>query len=108
MLPFFGKKDGKDKKEEKKPDEKPDLSEQLAGMPGAPKLEDMNFMEKMAAKRLMKMSPEEQRETLRKAMTPKNVEKHKDEIVASLEHMRKNKMISDDQYRLMKRKFGIR
>lgn len=105
MLPFFGKKD---KKEEKKPEDKRELSEQLADIPGAPKLEDMNFMEKMAAKRLMKMSPEEQREALKKAMTPKNIEKHKDEIIQSLEHMRKSKMISDDQYRLMKRKFGIK
>lgn len=103
MLPFFRKKndDGKTSAE-------PSVGEKLSAVPGAPKLEDMNFMERMAAKRLMKMSPEEQREALKKAMTPKNVEKHKDEIIASLEHMRKNRMISDDQYRLMKRKFGIK
>lgn len=92
----------------KKDDSKKSLEDQLAGMPGAPDTKDMNFMEKMAAKRLMKMSPEEQRKALQKAMTPKNIEKHKDEIIASLKHMKDNKMISDDQYRLMKRKFGIK
>jgi len=108
MLPFFRKKDGKANEDTKAAEPKQGLEDRLAGMPGAPDLENMNFMEKMAMKRLMKMSPEEQREALRKAMTPKNIEKHKDEIIASLEQMRKSRMISDDQYRLMKRKFGIK
>ncbi len=108
MLPFLKKKKGKISEGTKADEPKKSLEDRLAGMPGAPDLENMNFMEKMAAKRLMKMSPEEQRKALKKAMTPKNIEKHKDEIVASLEHMRKSKMISDDQYRLMKRKFGIK
>jgi hypothetical protein len=41
-------------------------------------------------------------------MTPKNVEKHKDEILSSLEAMRKSGQISDDQYRLAKAKFGLK
>ncbi len=86
----------------------PTIDEKLAAMPGAPKLEDMGMMERFAMKRFMKMSPEEQKKMVDKAMTPKNIEKHKDEIAASLEEMKKNRMISDDQYRLMKRKFGIK
>lgn len=84
------------------------LEEKLSAMPGAPKLEEMGMMERFAMKRFMKMSPEEQKKMVEKAMTPKNIEKHKDEIAASLEDMKKNRMISDDQYRLMKRKFGIK
>lgn len=88
--------------------DEPTLEEKMAAMPGAPKLEDMGMMERFAMKRFMKMSPEDQKKMVEKSMTPKNIEKHKDEIVASLEGMKKNRMISDDQYRLMKRKFGIK
>lgn len=88
--------------------DEPTVEEKLAATPGAPKLEDMGMMERFAMKRFMKMSPADQKKMVEKAMTPKNIEKHRDEIVASLEEMKKNRMISDDQYRLMKRKFGIK
>ncbi|MEI7750329.1 MAG: hypothetical protein WCJ25_05015 [Candidatus Moraniibacteriota bacterium] len=98
---------GKGKDKEKKGDEK-SFEEQLAAFPGAPKPEDMNMAEKFAMKRFLKMSPEEQKKTIEKTMTPKNIEKNKAHIIASIEEMRKNHMISDDQYRLMKRKYGIK
>ena len=98
----FSKKASDDKKDEKSVEEK------LAAVPGAPKLEDMGMMERFAMKRFMKMNPEEQKKMVEKAMTPKNIAKHKDEIIASIEELKKNRMISDDQYRLMKRKFGIK
>jgi hypothetical protein len=84
------------------------IEEQLASFPGAPKLEDMGMMERFAMKRFMKMSPEEQKKMVEKAMTPKNIEKHKDEIMKSLEEAKKSGMMSDDQYRLAKRKFGLK
>jgi hypothetical protein len=99
---FQGKKKGSKQADEKT------LEEQLAAFPGAPKLEDMNMAERFAMKRFLKMSPEEQKKTIEKTMTPKNIEKNKAQIMASIEEMRKNKMISDDQYRLMKRKYGIK
>jgi len=92
----------------KKKDDGKSFEEQLAAFPGAPKLEDMNVAERFAMKRFLKMSPEEQKKTIEKTMTPKNIEKNKAQIIASIEEMRKNKMISDDQYRLMKRKYGIK
>ena len=98
----FSKKASDDKQDGKSVEEK------LAAMPGVPKLEDMGMMERFAMKRFMKMSPEEQKKMVEKAMTPKNIEKHKDEIIKSIEEMKKNRMISDDQYRLMKRKFGLK
>lgn len=91
------KKDGEDKKEEKLPT--------IAGLP-APK--DMSMLQRFAMKRLMNMSPIEREKTLRKAMTPKNIEKHKDEIMASLEAMRKAGQMSDDQYRLAKARFKLK
>lgn len=99
---FQGKKKGS------KPSDDKSFEEQLAAFPGAPKLEDMNMAERFAMKRFLKMSPEEQKKTIEKTMTPKNIEKNKAQIVASIEEMRKSRMISDDQYRLMKRKYGIK
>ena len=68
---------------------------------------DLGMMEKFAMKRLAKMSPQEREKLMRKAMTPKNIQKNKGEILASLEAMRKAKQISDDQYRLAKKRFGL-
>lgn len=97
----------KNKKISSPKDEKT-VEEKLAAVPGAPKLEDMKWHERFAMKRFMKMSPEEQRKMVAKAMTPENIAKHKDEIAASLDAMMKSGQMSSDQYRLAKRKFGIK
>ncbi len=93
----FKKNDSGEKKEEA-----------LPNVPGMPDMENMGMLEKIAYKRFLKMSPKEREKVMQKALTPKNVEKHKDEILASLEAMRKNRQISDDQYRLAKAKFGLK
>ncbi len=95
----FSKKDEKD--EEKKEEVTPNI-------PGMPDTKDMNMLQRFAMKRLMNMSPADREKTLRKAMTPKNIEKHKGEILASLEAMRKAGQTSDDQYRLAKARFGLK
>ncbi len=82
--------------------------EALPNIPGMPETKDMNMLQRFAMNRLMKMSPAEREKTLRKAMTPKNIEKHKGEILASLEAMRKAGQMSDDQYRLAKARFGLK
>ena len=84
-----------------------DLEAQLKAMPGAPDMSKMNFMQKMAMKKFLKMSPEEQKKMAAKMMTPKNVEKNKKEILDGLEKMRASRQISDDQYRLAKKKLGL-
>lgn len=92
------------KKDEKKDDEAAKLEAELAAMPGA---KDMNMIQRFAMKRVLKMSPEERQKVMQKAMTPKNIEKHKTEIVAQLDTMKKAGQMSDDQYRLAKRKLGL-
>ncbi len=84
-----------------------DFEAQLKALPGAPDMSKMNFMQKMAMKKFLKMSPEEQKKMAAKMMTPKNVEKNKGEILAGLEKMRATRQISDDQYRLAKKKLGL-
>lgn len=91
-----------------KKDEEESKADDLAGMPGMPDMKDMNMLQRFAMKRLMSMSPADREKALRKAMTPKNIEKHKGEILQSLEAMRKAGQMSDDQYRLAKARFGLK
>jgi len=90
------------KKEEEKKEE------ELPNIPGMPEMKDMNMLQRFAMKRLMSMSPAEREKVMKKALTPKNIEKNKEEILKSLEAMRKAGQISDDQYRLTKLKMGLK
>ncbi|TXH06634.1 MAG: hypothetical protein E6Q06_05270 [Candidatus Moraniibacteriota bacterium] len=85
-------------------DEAAKLEAEFNALPGA---KDMNMFQRFAMKRVLKMSPEERQKVLQKAMTPKNIEKHKPEILAQLDAMKKAGQMSDDQYRLAKRKLGL-
>lgn len=76
-------------------------------MPGAPDPKDLNMMQKFALKRLEKMSPAERQKMMQKAMNPKNIQKHKGEILATLDAMKASGQMSDDQYRLAKKRFGL-
>lgn len=89
----------------KKKDEMSKEEEKL--LEGMPDTKDMNVIQRFAMNRIMKMKPEEREKLMKKAMTPKNVEKHKGEIIQQLETMRKSGQISDDQYRLAKKRFNI-
>ncbi|MGB3073429.1 MAG: hypothetical protein WBP40_02970 [Candidatus Moraniibacteriota bacterium] len=80
------------------------LEAEFNALPGA---KDMNMFQRFAMKRVLKMSPAERQKVMQKAMTPKNIEKHKGEIIAQLEAMKKAGQMSDDQYRLAKRKLGL-
>lgn len=82
--------------------------EKLPSIPGAPKMEDLNMFQRFAMRRLMKMSPADREKAMKKAMTPKNIEKNKGEILSSLLAMRQAGQISDDQYRLTKAKLGLK
>lgn len=92
------KKDQKDKEKEEK------LEAQLSAMPGT---KDMNMFQRFAMRRFLKMSPENQRKVVAKTMKPENVAKHKDEIMAQLDSLKKAGKLSDDQYRLAKRRLGL-
>lgn len=82
--------------------------EELPTLPGMPDPNKMGMLQRMAYKRFIAMSPADREKVIKKAMTPKNVAKHKDEILASLEAMRKAGQMSDDQYRLAKARFGLK
>ncbi len=84
--------------------EKEKIESMLETMPGA---KDMNMFQRFMAKRILSMSPEKRNEVLQKAMTPKNIAKHKDEILTQLSAMKQSGQMSDDQFRLAKRKLGF-
>ena len=81
--------------------------EEIPNIPGAPKMEDLNMFQRFMMKRLMKMSPADREAAMKKAMTQKNIQKNKAEILSSLLAMRQAGQISDDQYRLTRKKMGI-
>ncbi|MDO8566226.1 MAG: hypothetical protein Q7S04_03525 [Candidatus Moranbacteria bacterium] len=87
---------------------KDDKKEELPSIPGMPDMKGMNMFQRFAMRRLMKMSPADREKAMKKALTPKNIEKNKGEILSSLEAMRKAGQISDDQYRLTKAKLGLK
>lgn len=74
---------------------------------GMPDTKDMNMFQKFAMKRLEKMSPAERQKMMQKALNPKNIQKHKGEIMATLDAMKAGGQMSDDQYRLAKKRFGL-
>ena len=84
-----------------------DQQEAVPNIPGMPDMKDLNMVQRFAMKRMLKMSPAEREKMMKKSLTPKNIQKNKVEILASLEAMRKGGQISDDQYRLTKKKLGI-
>lgn len=89
---------------------KSDDAEKETGKPtplGVPDTKDLNMFQKFAMKRLEKMSPAERQKMMQKAMNPKNIQKHKGEIIATLDAMKAAGQMSDDQYRLAKKRFGL-
>lgn len=82
-------------------------SKESSPLPGAPDPKDLNMFQKFAMKRLEKMSPAERQKMMQKALTPKNIQKHKSEIITTLDAMKKAGQMSDDQYRLAKKRFGL-
>ena len=77
------------KKEEEKKDE-----------PQSPK---MNMLQRIAMKKLEKMSPAEQQKMMAEAFNPKN----RDKMLSVMEAMRKSGQISEEQYNMAKQKLGL-
>lgn len=67
----------------------------------------MGFIQRLAMKRVMSMSPEQREKLMRKAMTPENIFKNKDKILATMEQMKSSGQMSADQVELAKQKLGL-
>jgi hypothetical protein len=80
----------------KKKNQSPDVSSQK-----------MNFMQRLAMKKLEKMTPEEQMKMAQKMMKPENLAKNKDKILAVMEQMEKSGQITKEQAEMARKQFGI-
>lgn len=61
------------------------------------------MMQKIAMKKLEKMSPQEKNKIMQEAFNPKN----KDKLLAAMEQMKKSGQITEEQYNMAKQKLGM-
>jgi hypothetical protein len=64
----------------------------------------MGMLQRLAMKKIMSMSPEEQKKLMEKALTPENISKNKDKILAAMEQMKASGQITDEQIKEAKEK----
>ncbi len=69
--------------------------------------ENMGFMQRMAMKKLEKMSPDEREKLMKKVMTPDNIQKNKADILKTLEQMKKTGQMNDHQIFEAKKRLGL-
>ena len=63
----------------------------------------MNMMQKVAMKKLAKMSPQEQAKMMQDMLKPEN----KGQLLSAMEMMRKSGQITEQQYQEAKKRLGI-
>jgi hypothetical protein len=68
----------------------------------------MSTMQKMAFKMFQKMSPDQQKELMRKAMNPQNIQKNKDQILKQIDEMVQSGQIQKGQAEAIKSQMGLR
>jgi hypothetical protein len=69
--------------------------------------ENMGFMQRMAMKKLEKMSPEEREKLMKKVMTPENIQKNKKELLGTIEQMQKSGQMNSHQAFEAKKRLGL-
>ena len=69
--------------------------------------QNMGFMQRMAMKKLEKMSPEEREKLMKKVMTPDNIKKNREDILKTLEQMKKSGQMNDHQIFEAKKRLGL-
>ena len=75
------------------------------GDPMDPK--NMGMLQRMAMKKLEKMSPDEREKLMKKVMTPENISKNKKEILNTLEQMQKSGKMNSHQVFEAKKRLGL-
>ena len=69
--------------------------------------ENMGMLQRMAMKKLEKMSPEEREKMMKKVMTPENIQKNRKDILNTLEQMKKSGQMNDHQIFEAKKRLGL-
>lgn len=68
---------------------------------------NMGMLQRMAMKKLEKMSPVEREQLMKKVMTPENIQKNKKDILNTLEQMKKSGQMNDHQIFEAKKRLGL-
>lgn len=69
--------------------------------------QNMGMLQRMAMKKIMKMSPQEREALMKKVMTPENISKNKKDILAHLEQMEKSGQMNSHQVFEAKKRLGL-
>lgn len=69
--------------------------------------QNMGFMQRMAMKKLEKMSPEERAKMMKKVMTPENINKNREDILKTIEQMEKSGQMNSHQAFEAKKRLGL-
>lgn len=67
----------------------------------------MGMLQRLAMKRVMSMDPKEREKLMQKALSPENIEKNKDKILATMEQMKASGQLTDEQVKMAKEKLGL-
>jgi len=67
----------------------------------------MGMLQQMAMRKLEKMDPKEREKLMQKALSPENIAKNKDKILATMEQMKTSGQMTDEQIRMAKEKLGL-
>jgi hypothetical protein len=67
----------------------------------------MGFLQRLAMKKIERMSPEEKEKMAQKMLTPENIAKNKDKILESMEMMKASGQITDAQIEEAKKRLGL-
>jgi hypothetical protein len=68
---------------------------------------NMGMLQRMAMKKVMKMSPEEREKLMKKVMTPENISKNKKQLLEYLEQMEKSGKMNKHQIFEAKKRMGL-
>ena len=69
--------------------------------------QNMGFVQRLAMKKMMSMSPEQREKLMKKMMTPENISKNKDKILGAMDQMRASGQLSADQIEEAKKRLGL-
>lgn len=69
--------------------------------------QNMGMLQRMAMKKIMKMTPQEREALMQKMLTPENINKNKKEILAHLEQMQKSGQMNSHQVFEAKKRLGL-
>jgi hypothetical protein len=67
----------------------------------------MGMLQRLAMKKLEKMDPKEREKLMQKALSPDNIAKNKDKILATMEQMKASGQMTDEQIKMAKEKLGL-